>query len=225
MSRRLVLVVAQGVELRKATVEIYATIIPSCKSEALATYRSSNGTRPGERGYQPLNCFLSELGMMVYSEMRDGNVPAREGNARVLSRALEQLPATVSEVMVRSDSAGHSADVIQLCNRPELRPEATHRYGVIGFVISAVRSENLMAAVEKTPEAAWKPLRCLEKQTPEGGGKPVLVEVESKSETIAEVNFVSNADGYSKREGIVRYIAVRRELQGELGIGDGELPH
>ena len=50
------------------------------------------------------------------------------------------------------------------------------------------------------------------------------VEVDSEVEAIAVVNFVSNKDGYSKREGIVRYIAVRRELPNSLGVNDGELP-
>ena len=156
--------------------------------------------------------------MMLYLKMRNGNVPARERNAPV-------LPKTVREVTVRSDSAGHSAEVIRFCNRPELRPEATRRFGVIGFAIPAVRSTELMAAVEATPEATWSSLRQLEKRTPEGVGKPVLVEVEAEGEAIAEVDFVSQADGYSKREGIVRHVAVRRELAGEPGLGEGELPH
>ena len=126
----------------------------------------------------------------------------------MLSWALELLPESIEEVMIHSDSAGHAAEVLKLCNRPELRPAATRRFGVIGFAISAVRSQELMAAV--VPEADWTPLRVLEKREPEGGGKPVLVEVDSAIEAIAEVNFVSNEDGYSKREGIVRYIAVRR---------------
>ena len=118
--------------------------------------------------------------------------PAREGNARVLSRALELLPEAIEEVMIRSDSAGHSAEVLQLCSRPELRPTSTRRFGVIGFAISAVRSQELMAEVARVLEAEWTPWRVLEKRTPEGGGKPVLVEVDSATEAIAEVNFVSN---------------------------------
>ena len=209
-NRRLVAQTVSHAELRRATVDVDATIVPSGKKEALSTYRAARGTHPGEKGYQPLNCFLAETGSMLCSEMRDGNVPAREGNARVLSRALELLPEAIKEVMIRSDSAGHSVEVLQLCNRPELRPAATRRFGVIGFAISAVRSQELMAAVAQVPEAEWKPLRVLEKREPEGGGKPVLVEVDSPVEAIAEVNFVSNEDGYSKREGIIRYIAVRR---------------
>ena len=224
-NRRLVAQTVAHAELRRATLDVDATIVPSGKKEALATYRSAKGTHPGETGYQPLNCFLAETGSMLCTEMRDGNVPAREGNARVLLRALELLPETIEEVMVRSDSAGHAAEVLRLCNRPELRPAATRRFGVVGFAISAVRSQELMAAVAQVPEAEWKPLRVLKKREPEGGGKPVLVEVDSPVEAIAEVNFVSNEDGYSKREGIIRYIAVRRALPDALGVNDDELPH
>ncbi len=224
-NRRLVAQTVAHAELRRATLDVDATIVPSGKKEALATYRSAKGTHPGETGYQPLNCFLAETGSMLCTEMRDGNVPAREGNARVLLRALELLPETIEKVMVRSDSAGHAAEVLRLCNRPELRPAATRRFGVVGFAISAVRSQELMAAVAQVPEAEWKPLRVLKKREPEGGGKPVLVEVDSPVEAIAEVNFVSNEDGYSKREGIIRYIAVRRALPDALGVNDDELPH
>ncbi len=209
-SHRLVAQTVAHAELRRATVDVDATIVASGKKEALPTYRAAKGTHPGEKGNRPLNCFLAETGSMLCSEMQDGNVPAREGNARVLSRALELLPEAIEEVMIRSHSAGHSVEVLQLRNRPELRPAATQRFGVIGFAISAVRSQELMAEVAQVPEADWNPLRVLKKREPEGGGKPVLVEVGSAIEAIAEVNFVSNEDGYSKREGIVRYIAVCR---------------
>ena len=105
-----------------------ATIVPSGKKEALSTYRAAKGTHPGEKGYPPLNCFLVETGSMLCSEMRDGNVPAREGNAPVLLRALELLPEAIEEVMIRSDSAGHAAEILRLCNRPELRPAVTLRW-------------------------------------------------------------------------------------------------
>ncbi len=209
-NRRLVAKTVAHAELRRATVDVDATFVPSGKKEALSTDRAGKGTHPEEKGYPPLNCFLAETGLMLCSEMRDGNVPAREGNAPVLSRALELLPEAIEEVMIRSDSAGHAAEVLRLCNRPELRPAVTLRFGVIGFAIPAVRSQALMAAVAEVPEADWKPLRALEKRKPEGGGKPEFVEVGSSVEAIAEVNLVSNEDGCIKREGNVRYIAVRR---------------
>ena len=219
-NRRLVAQTVAHAELRRATVDVDATIVSSGKKEALPTYRAAKGTHPGEKGYQPLNCFLAETGSMLCSEMRDGNVPAREGNARVL----ELLPEAIEEVMIRSDSertlGGGAAAV---------RPA-----GVASDVYASLRCDRLrdlggalagvMAEVARVPEAEWTPLRVLEKQTPEAGGKPVLVEVDSATEAIAEVNFVSNEDSYSKREGIVRYIAVRRERPDALGVNDDELP-
>ena len=213
-SRRLFSQLVDRHGLRRITLDLDATIVASGKREALPTYRASTGVCPGETGYQPLNVFCAELGLMVHSEMRDGNVPAREGNARVLLEALERLPGAVEEVTVRSDSAGHAAEVIRLCNRPETRPEAgsARRLGVVGFVISAVHSEALMNQVMRTPETAWKPL----------GEKPKEPEAEVAS--IAEINFVSNADGHRKGPEILRYIAVRRPRPGSLGVKANEIP-
>ncbi len=196
--------------LRRITLDLDATIVASGKREALPTYRASTGVCPGETGYQPLNVFCAEPGLMAHSEMRDGNVPAREGNARVLLEALERLPGAVEEVTVRSDSAGHAVGVIRLCNRPEAG--GARRLGVVGLVISAVHSEALMNQVMRTPETAWKPL----------GEKPKEPEAEVAS--IAGINFVSNADGHRKGPEILRYIAVRRRRPGSLGVKANEIP-
>ena len=129
------------------------------------------GRIQGEKGYQPLNFFLAETGSMLCSEMRDGNVPAREGNARVLSRALELLPEAIEEVMIRSDSAGTLRRRCCSCAAGRsCAPTSTRRFGVIGFAISAVRSQELMAEVARVPEAEWTPLRVLG-ETNAGSGR------------------------------------------------------
>ena len=74
-----------------------------------------------------------------------------------------------------------------------------------------------MAAVEKVPEADWMPFGA--------GGNRIPREVDSEDEAIAEAPFVSNEIGYSKREGIIRYIAIRRALPDALGVYDDESPH
>ena len=128
-NRRLVAMAVDQAELRKATLDANAAIVPSGKQEALFTYRAGSGTHPGEKGYQPLNCFLAETGSMLCTEMRDGNVPAKEGSGQALLRALALSPDRIEEVVIRTDSAGRSADVIRLCNRPELPPAASQRFG------------------------------------------------------------------------------------------------
>ena len=194
-NRRLLAQTVANAEFHRATVDVDVTVVPSGKKEALGTRRAAKGPHPGRRAIQSLNCFPAETGSMPCSDMRQGRVPAREGNTRVLSPALERLPEPIAEVMIRSDSTGRSAEVLQLCNRPELRRVATQRCGEIGFANSAVRSQVLMAEVARVPEAEWTPLRVLEKRTPEGSGKPVLVEVDSATEAISEVNFVPNENG------------------------------
>ena len=64
-NRRLVAQTVAHAELRRATVDVDATIVASGKKEALPTYRAAKGTHPGEKGYQPLNSFLAETGSML----------------------------------------------------------------------------------------------------------------------------------------------------------------
>ena len=74
-------------------------------------------------------------------------------------------------------------------------------------------------------EGRLEAFRCRKKEDPEGGGEPVLVEVDSEDAAIAEVPFVSNETRYGKREGIIRYIAIRRASPDALGVYDDESPH
>jgi hypothetical protein len=59
------------------------------------------------KAYQPLNCFWAEQGTILYSEFRDGNVPAGHEQPRVLQASLAHLPASVTKVSLRSDTAGY----------------------------------------------------------------------------------------------------------------------
>ena len=52
-----------------ATLDMDATLIETHKREALFCYKKF-------KAYQPLNCWWAEQGAMLYSEFRDGNVPA-----------------------------------------------------------------------------------------------------------------------------------------------------
>ena len=144
VNRRLV---AEGVRaggVASVTIDLDATIIASGKRECLSTYRAADGSVPGERGYQPLIAFCPETGMVPWLELRDGNVPAKLDNRRGFEEALMQLPGTVGRAVLRSDAAGYQEEVIRACNEPALRKEETHRFGTVGLVCGAVRSEALM---------------------------------------------------------------------------------
>ena len=215
--------------LTALTLDIDATLIPSHKREAQPTYRSATGAQPGEHGYQPLNVYCSELGLMLCSEMRDGNVPAGMDNLRVLVDALKRLPPEIRTVRVRSDSAGHDNGLIAYCNTPQCRPEAdnTRRFGTIHFVISARMSQDLGDAMRAMPETDWRALDCAEEaqadmtaRLADGDGATLAV-----ARYCGEVPFVSNANAAQHRQAVVRYVGTLRPLpEGSLGVGHNERP-
>ena len=91
-----------------ATLDMDATVIATHKREALYCYK-------GFKAYQPLNCWWAEQSVMLYSEFRDGNVPAGYEQLRVLQDSLRYLPASVKKVSLRSDSAGYQQDILLYC--------------------------------------------------------------------------------------------------------------
>ena len=83
-TRKLVELLVNRLELEHVTLCLDATIIGSAKREALKTYWSATGVMSGETGFQPLKVFCPELGLVLYSEMRDGNVPASVRNVEAI---------------------------------------------------------------------------------------------------------------------------------------------
>src|SRR5258708_23184261 len=82
-----------------ATLDMDATLIETHKRDALHCYK-------GFKAYQPLNCWWAEQGAMLYSEFRDGNVPAGPKPPRGMKDRPSYLPARVKKVSFRSHTAG-----------------------------------------------------------------------------------------------------------------------
>src|SRR5664279_4427484 len=91
-----------------ATLEMDATLIETHKRDALPCYK-------GFKAWQPLNCWWAEQGVMLYSEFRAGNVPAGHEQLRVLKASLAHLPASVTKVSLRSDTAGYQEELLLYC--------------------------------------------------------------------------------------------------------------
>ncbi len=66
----------------------------------------------------------------MYSEFRDGNVPAGYEQMRVLDKALEYLPKGVEQVRLRADTAGYEHDLLKYCEEGKNK-----RFGKIEFAI------------------------------------------------------------------------------------------
>jgi Transposase DDE domain group 1 len=173
----------------QATLDMDATLIATHKRDALPCYK-------GFTAYQPLNCWWAEQGAMLYSEFRDGNVPAGHEQLRMLKDSLAYLPASVTKLALRSDSAGYQEELLLYCGEGR-----DARFGVIEFAISADMTTALRAAILATSEAAWQPLmRTFD-------GKP-----QETGQEWAEVCFVPNWAGHSRNRADYRFLAIREPM-------------
>jgi hypothetical protein len=179
-----------------ATLDMDATLIETHKCDALHCYK-------GFKAYQPLNCWWAEQATMLYSEFRDGNVPAGHQQLRVMKDCLQYLPAGVTKVSLRSDTAGYQEELLLYCGEGK-----DPRFGVIDFACGADVTEAFRSAVLATAETEWKPLiRMFD-------GGPQQTDQE-----YAEVCYVPNWAGYSKNRADYRFLAIREPLR-QLPLGD-----
>jgi hypothetical protein len=184
-----------------ATLDMDATLIETHKRDALHCYK-------GFKAYQPLNCWWAEQGTMLYSEFRDGNVPAGHEQLRVMKECLRHLPASVTKVSLRSDTAGYQEELLLYCGEGK-----DLRFGVIDFAIGADVTEAFRAAVLATAETEWKPLIRMVDDKPQ-----------QTDQEWAEVCFVPNWAGHSRKRADYRFLAIREPLR-QLALGDAaQLP-
>jgi hypothetical protein len=182
----------------QATLDMDATLIETHKRAALYCYKHF-------KAYQPLNTWWAEQGLIVHSEFRDGNVPAGHEQLRVLEEAARLLPAGVTKLYLRSDTAAYQQNLLKYCAEGKNR-----RFGVIEFAISADVTAEFRQAVAQLPEAAWQTLDRI-----------VDGERYATAQQWAEVGYVPNWAGMSKTAPDYRFLAIREPLD-ELDLGDGE---
>jgi Transposase DDE domain group 1 len=129
-----------------ATLDMDATLVETSKRDALWCYK-------GFRAYQPFNVYWAEQDALLYSEFRDGNVPAGYAQLRVLQEALEHLPAGVEKVRMRSDTAGYQHELLRWCASGK-----SERFGVIEFAVGCDVTQEFRRAVAQIDEKEWQPL-------------------------------------------------------------------
>jgi len=174
------------------TLDQDATLIGVEKKQARMCYK-------GFPAYQPTNVWVAEHRMMLYSEFRDGNVPAGSGNLRVLREALRLIPDGVKRVNFRSDSAAYEVDLMRYMAEGQ-----DPRFGVIGFAIGADLTAALRAEVARLEETDWKPLRRW---------NPRARIFEGTGQEWAEVVYVPTWAGNKKSNPDYRFLVVRELLQ------------
>ncbi len=123
-------------------------------------------------------------------------------NRRLLERAVAALPAGVSNIFVRGDSALYEQEVLAWGEAPERGS---------GYAITADMSPQMRAERGRLPETAWQP----ESEDAEG------------IRDWAEVPYVPGDGDYRKdRPGVRRYLALRvRRRQGDLFAAGSTVKH
>ncbi len=99
------------------------------------------------------------MAKIKYFHSLDGNVPASKDNLRFLVEILQMLPASVTSVAVRMDSAGYQHAIMTFCNAPSRRSVELQRFGKIGFVLAGEVTKSSMADIRATKASDWQPCR------------------------------------------------------------------
>jgi len=186
----------------EATLDMDASLVETEKQEALYSYKKY-------KAYQPLTTYWAEQEVIVHSEFRDGNVPAGYQQMRVLKEALGHMPSGVKKVLMRSDTAGYQQELLRYC----AEDDDDKPFGVIEFAVGVDVTPEFKKAVAEVDEEEWHPL---ERET---AGRKVPT-----GQQWAEVCFVPDWIGRSKKSPDYRFIAIREPLrQAPLPGMDGQL--
>lgn len=173
-----------------ATLDMDATLVETFKKAALYCYKKF-------KAYQPLNVFWAEQDLVLFSEFRDGNVPAHYDLLRPFQQALESVPAAVNTVYLRSDTAGYYVELLKYCAEGN-----NERFGVIEFAIGADVTSAFRAAAQEVREKDWHRLyRVVDGKRKDTG------------QEWAEVCFVPNWTAVKKGGPVYRFLAIREALE------------
>jgi len=194
VNRELVGFVQKNRAEQTVTLDMDATLVEAEKANALRCYE-------GYAAYQPINTWWAEQGLVVHTEFRDGNVPAGFEQRRVLEEALESVPRGVSKVRMRSDTAGYQHDLLRYCDE-----EKNKWCGRIEFAVGCDVTLEFKKAVLEVGEEDWVVLKKRERSG----------ELRETARQWAEVCYVPNAIGRSKKGPEYRYLAIRERMQDQL---------
>lgn len=176
-----------------ATLDQDATLAETHKRSATYCYKNY-------QAYQPFNTYWHEQGLLVHSEFRDGNVPAGFEQKRILSEALTCLPTSVKKAFLRSDTAAYQEDLLSYCAEGQ-----NERFGVIEFAIGVKVTPSFKDAVLSVKEEDWQPIY---KKDEKG-------RLYQTNQEWAEVCFVPNWAGNSKKNPEYRYIGIREHFSSQ----------
>ena len=180
-----------------ATLDMDATLVETAKENAFYCYK-------GFKSYQPLNTWWAQQNVILHTQFRDGNVPAGYEQLKVFKQALRCLPKNVEQVNLRSDTAGYQHDLLHYCETGQNK-----RFGRIEFAIGCKVSSSFKTAVAQVRDSDRQPVyKTIGSKRIETGTQ------------WAEVCFVPNEIGHSKKGPEYRYLA-KRQLMSDQQVLPG----
>jgi hypothetical protein len=123
------------------TLDIDATGIVAEKQSAKTTYK-------GFKGYMPIVGHISENGLVLGDEFREGNVAPATRNLAFIKHCVRQMPKGKRITALRSDSAAYQAELINYCEE-----------NGISFAIGADLDEAVLEAIRSIPDNNWEPYK------------------------------------------------------------------
>jgi len=130
--------VARRQNQREATLDCDASLFASRCRTAQMSYK-------GERGWMPMLAFWSELDVVVHEDFRQGSMAPQSDALNFLKETVAQLPKTVTEIYVRSDSAWYQREVAECCEE-----------NGYGFAITADKDDAVMTALSLMKNEDWR---------------------------------------------------------------------
>jgi hypothetical protein len=122
------------------TLDIDATEVISQKADAKWTYNKN-------QGYMPMVGHISEVGMVVACDFREGNQPPAKDNLAFIEQCQSALPSDCFVQALRIDAAGYQVKIIQHCEQRS-----------IFYAIRAKMSAAVKEQIEVLDEKDWQPL-------------------------------------------------------------------
>ena len=187
---------------KSITLDQDATFIFTSNKNALNNYQ-------GEKAYAAFNTYCPEHDIIVGTRFQGGNVPAGYEQLEALKLILSTVPDEVTEITLRSDTAGYQEDILRYCAEGQ-----NERFEVINFTISCKVADGFKQAAKAVPEEDWKPVM---KEVKENG----VTELKETGQEWSEVNYVPDWSVKSKAE--YRFIALRERTELRKGENPSQM--
>jgi len=183
-------------EVSRATLEIDATFIETQKRGALACYKHFEA-------FSSLTVRWAEMGLAIWDEFRDGNVPPAYRNLEALDESISFLNQElgVTDVWVRSDAAAHQESILKMLSEWKVDGNPNP----VKFAIGYVKTKDFREELQKLRASQWEKVY----------DKKGRLDYE-----VAEVPFVSNTEAIIKAAPY-RHIAIRRRAKQGILPGMG----